>query len=102
MGYPTEIADKGRKLAAEGKSLEEVRAAIGKTVGRKTYDSWLDAAEKNRPKVDDLVSMINAQFDKLDAIEKQRKRLDAEDAEIRKFLGTFNITQRPQTAQTPA
>ena len=102
MGYPLQIVEHGRKLVAEGKSLDEVRAALGKQVSRKTYESWLDAAEKNRPTVDSMMATVNAQFDKLDAIARQRARLDAEEAEIRKVLGSLNITQRPQTTQMVA
>lgn len=101
VGYPLDVVEQGRKLVAEGKTLEEVRTLTGKHVSQKTYEKWVEKAEKDRPKVDDMVTMINVQFDKLDAIDKQRARLNAEESEIRKFLAAFNINQRPQLANTP-
>ena len=102
MGYPIQVVEQGRKLVAEGKAIEDVRTTLGKHVSQKTYEKWLDEARSNRPKVEDLVSMIQVQFDRLDVIGQQQATLQAEESEIRSFLKTFNISERPQTTQAAA
>jgi len=102
MGYPLDVVEKGRKMVANGATLEEVRDALGKHVSLKTYESWLEHARLNQPKVADMLSMIKAQFDRQDAIAKQREALDAEASGIQAFLKAVNMTSRPQPAELPA
>lgn len=102
MGYPINVVEKGRKMVADGATLEEVRNALDKHVSLKTYESWMEHAKMNQPKVADMMSMIKAQFDRLDVIAKQREALDEEDSTIRTFLKAVNISERPQSEQTAA
>ncbi len=39
MGYPLDVVERGRKMAANGATLEEVRDALGKHVSLKTYEA---------------------------------------------------------------
>lgn len=96
MGYPTDVVEKGRKLVAEGKALEDVRAALGKHVSQKAYDKWAEQAQKSRPKVAEINLMLCQYFTRLDGIAAEKERLDAEETEIRGILQTFNITERPK------
>ncbi len=48
------------------------------------------------------MSMIKAQFDRLDAIAKQREALETEATGIQAFLKAVNMTSRPQAVEQPA
>ena len=97
MGYEVGLVKLGKKLLEQGATLDQVRTQVEglKNLSNKTFEKWAEEVRENMPKVDDMMAMINRQFDRLDAISVERRRLDEEASKITVFLKKLNIVQRP-------
>ncbi len=104
MGYSLVVVEVGRKLVAQGKTLQEVRTATGKDVSLKTYEQWREKAREDVAQIDDMVAIINQQFGRKAAIAVERQRLHEEESKIDAFLHALNVTApvSVSASETPA